>query len=147
MKTQKLIIVCNRPKGYSEYPCDNKYSLTAMAFSFQYTIDPKVCKTEEDPQEQLHFKVPSGQSGVRMYRLQKSIIYKFVDRHKVRIVLIVEFPNFLYVESYYIYFPKNYHVVYKFQILCQMSLASNLICFDYYHLLSSSSILPRVRRI
>ena len=87
------------------------------------------------------------QPGVRMYRLQKSIIYKFVDRHKVRIVLIVEFPIFLYVESYYIYFPKNYHVVYKFQILCQMSLASNLICFDYYHLLSSSSILPRVRRI
>jgi hypothetical protein len=96
----------------------------------------------------FEFDFPNNyKNGVRMYRLQKSIIYKFVDRHKVRIVLIVEFPIFLYVESYYIYFPKNYHVVYKYQILCQMSLASNLICFDYYHLLSSSSILPRVRRI
>ena len=31
-----------------------------MAFSFEYVIDPEVHKTEEDPQEQLQLKVPSG---------------------------------------------------------------------------------------
>ena len=25
-----------------------------MAFLFEYVIDPKVCKTEENPQEQLY---------------------------------------------------------------------------------------------
>ena len=41
-------------------------SQAAMLFSFEYIIDPKVCKTEEDPQEQLQLKVPSGQSPNRM---------------------------------------------------------------------------------
>ena len=31
-----------------------------MTFSFKYIIDPEVCKTEEDPQEQLQLNVPSG---------------------------------------------------------------------------------------
>ena len=37
-----------------------------MTFSFEYIIDPEVRKTEEDPQEQLLLKVPSGQSPNRM---------------------------------------------------------------------------------
>ena len=38
-----------------------------MAFSFEYVIDPEVHKTEEDPQEQLQLKVPSGQSPNRCH--------------------------------------------------------------------------------
>ena len=33
-----------------------------MTISFKYIIDLEVCKTEEDPQEQLQLKVQSGQS-------------------------------------------------------------------------------------
>ena len=34
----------------------------AITFSLEYDIDPEVCKTEEDLQEQLQLKVPSGLS-------------------------------------------------------------------------------------
>ena len=33
-----------------------------LTFSLECFIDPAVCKTEEDPQEQLQLKVPRGQN-------------------------------------------------------------------------------------
>ena len=37
-----------------------------MTVSFDNVIDPKVCKTVEYPQEQLHFKVPGDHSTYQM---------------------------------------------------------------------------------
>ena len=47
-----------------------------MTFSFECVIDPEVCKTEEDLQEQLQLKMPSGQSPNRMSNKTKGYYLK-----------------------------------------------------------------------
>ena len=68
-----------------------------MAFSLEYVIDPKVCKTEEDPQEQLQLKVSSGHWCSDVMNKTEGYYLKI---EKLQLLFVIMSAHYILMEIY-----------------------------------------------